>query len=102
MLKKYLDYIRNNPKRYWFKAKWFGWGWTPATWEGWLTTGVLILAIILLSRRANGSESFLELMYEYLIPIALLTALFIIIARMRGEKPRWRWGDRSRRKKKQK
>ncbi len=22
--------------KYWFKAKNYGWGWYPATWQGWL------------------------------------------------------------------
>ncbi len=24
----------------WFKAKKFGWGWTPCSWEGWTVTGL--------------------------------------------------------------
>jgi hypothetical protein len=31
MFKRQLDYLRNNPQRYWFKRKLYGWGWTPAT-----------------------------------------------------------------------
>ncbi len=27
MIKKYLNYIKDNPEHYWFKAKIYGWGW---------------------------------------------------------------------------
>ena len=33
MFKNYLDYIRDNPKGYWFKRKPFGYGWTPVKWQ---------------------------------------------------------------------
>jgi len=36
MLKKYIAYLKDNPKRYWFKAKMYGWGWTPVKWQDWL------------------------------------------------------------------
>ena len=32
-------------KRGWFGPKAFGWGASPATWEGWLTTAVFVLAM---------------------------------------------------------
>jgi len=31
----YIEYVRDNPRRYWFKRKLFGWGWTPVTRQGW-------------------------------------------------------------------
>ena len=30
----FKEYIRNNPKGYWFKRKLYGWGWFPVKWEG--------------------------------------------------------------------
>lgn len=33
-------------KRGWFGPKAFGWGVSPASWEGWLATAVMILAMI--------------------------------------------------------
>jgi len=32
-------------KRYWFRKKKFGWGWAPATSEGWIATLVFISII---------------------------------------------------------
>jgi len=30
----------------WFKAKRYGWGWTPACWQGWLVLGVYFAVLI--------------------------------------------------------
>ena len=32
-------------KRGWFGPKTFGWGASPASWEGWTATGLLVLAM---------------------------------------------------------
>jgi hypothetical protein len=96
MLKKYVDYFRNNPNHYWFKRKIWGWGWVPVTWQGWLTTFVYISLVLLLvlSREEpipgnpDSGSNFLVLG----LPIILLTALFIFIAYKKGEKPKWQWG----------
>ncbi len=32
--------------RPWFRPKRFGFGWTPATWEGWLVTLLLVAIIV--------------------------------------------------------
>lgn len=31
--------MKQKDSRLWFKAKRFGWGWVPVTWEGWALTG---------------------------------------------------------------
>lgn len=33
-------------KRVWFGPKRFGWGASPASWEGWAVTGVFIVALL--------------------------------------------------------
>jgi len=33
-------------KRYWFRKKRFGWGWTPATGEGWIATFAFAAIIV--------------------------------------------------------
>src|SRR3989344_3809139 len=35
-LLNYTEYLRVNPKGYWFKRKLYGWGWVPVRWQGWL------------------------------------------------------------------
>ena len=47
MLQKYLSYMRDNPEGYWFKAKLYGWGWTPVTWQGFsVTLGYIALVFL--------------------------------------------------------
>src|SRR5262245_12007807 len=36
-LSRYIRYLKDNPEQYWFKRRTYGWGWVPATWQGWLT-----------------------------------------------------------------
>ena len=96
MFKRIIENYRNNPHQYWFKRKTFGWGWVPASWQGWLVTGVygaLLFAIIRMQEKAvagnpDSGSNFLV----FALPIILLTALLIYIAYKKGEKPKWQWG----------
>lgn len=96
MFKEYLTYIKDNPQQYWFKAKLYGWGWTPATWQGWLVISVYAALIVIMSLLREDSipgnpdsgSNFLV----FALPIILLTALLIFICYKKGEKPRWQWG----------
>lgn len=83
---------KDNPNNLWFKAKWFGWGWTPVTWQGWLVTLVYLALIILLSSTVDESSSTNEVLFMLVLPVTLLTITFIRIAYKKGEKPRWSWG----------
>jgi len=40
--------------RPWFGPKRFGYGYRPQTWPGWLVTGVLVLAVVLVSTLPRG------------------------------------------------
>jgi hypothetical protein len=76
--------------RYWFPAKRYGWGWgLPCTWQGWL---VLAAFLVLVAAGAivfppTTSHGF------YYVYIALLVALLLGVCWLKGEPPRWRWGD---------
>jgi hypothetical protein len=79
----------------WFKAKRYGWGWTPASTEGWVVTGLYIFFLIAwffgqdpLDRSAGG------VINDYLPRFIFLTGLFLLIAYKKGEKPTWNWGNR--------
>lgn len=81
--------MTSEPKRHWFPAKRYGWGWgPPSTWQGWLVVmlwiAVLIPATIWLAARN------LALYYVFL---ALMTVVLLAIVYAKGEPPRWRWGD---------
>lgn len=92
MFERYIEYIKDNPKGYWFKAKVFGWGWTPVTWQGWVVTLVYIALIFLFSLTINEFSVDREVLFTFVLPVFLLTIIFIFIAYKKGEKPSWRWG----------
>jgi uncharacterized membrane protein YhaH (DUF805 family) len=71
---------------YWFKRKLYGWGWVPATWQGWLVILVWLLLF---------TFSIQTLDHEWLKNIfvtTILTVGLIYICYKKGEKPRWQWG----------
>lgn len=72
-------------KKVWFKAKRFGYGWYPATWQG----KVIVLAYIILLILAliTFPDNALIL---FIICAVLTTALFLI-SKHTGEPARWRW-----------
>lgn len=95
MLKEYISYLKNNPEHYWFKRKLYGWGWTPATKEGWLviiTYAVLIVALALI---IDNNSSIREIVYIFMLPVFLLTLSVIGICYKKGERPRWQWGGKN-------
>ena len=81
--------------KYWFKPKCFGWGFCPTSWEGWVTTLVL-LGVLLLSAYVNGfsnseinSKEGLNFLFDLFIIIGVFTALFR--DKVEGGL-RWNWG----------
>jgi len=77
---------------YWFKRKIYGWGWTPVTWQGWVTTIIYLALIILFSLTVDKTSPAREVMFTFILPVILLTVAFIRIAFKKGEKPKWQWG----------
>lgn len=76
--------------RYWFPAKRFGWGWgLPATWEGWAVLvgffALVIVGIFLVPPQRS--------MVAFAAYIIALTVILTAICWLKGEPPRWRWGD---------
>lgn len=79
----------------WFKAKKYGWGWYPASWEGWLVT---ILYVLFILYRANEVSLMFDtessFIFRYTFEIIFTTIPLIVICYLKGEKPEWRWGDK--------
>jgi hypothetical protein len=93
MIKKYIAYLKDNPKHYWFKRKVFGWGWVPVTWEGFATIFVYVLLLVFVSIRLDKvADSPSNVTYQVVIPFVILTAILIKITYWKGEKPKWQWG----------
>ncbi|KND50263.1 MAG: hypothetical protein AB198_01580 [Parcubacteria bacterium C7867-003] len=79
-------------KKLWFKAKRFGYGWYPCSWEGW---AVILLYLIVVIVHTINVEKFVksgaDLILNFLIPLIINTIFLIIISHARGEKASWRW-----------
>lgn len=86
MFKAYIQYIKDNPKGYWFKAKWFGWGWTPATWQGWVVVGLFVLFLIWNSTLLPDKG------VEYFGQLGIALLILLLICYKKGERPHWSWG----------
>jgi hypothetical protein len=87
--------VSTTMSQYWFKPKRYGYGATPATWEGWLATFVAaavvagsVIAMNLLVDRSNAIAWLIWAAF-----VALATFWFVKFTRRRtaGEW-RWRWG----------
>lgn len=74
----------------WFKRKTHGWGWTPATWQGWAILGVWTGAFIsIMTRVGSGPLTF----GGFFAPLIGITLVLLITTYLTGEKPRWQWGE---------
>ncbi|MAJ97066.1 MAG: hypothetical protein CMI56_00435 [Parcubacteria group bacterium] len=90
--KEYIEYLKDNPEGYWFKRKAFGWGWVPATWQGFATIAVFSAAVLLFALTLDKNSSGREVVFTFLLPFIFLTIIFFRIAYLKGEKPKWQWG----------
>lgn len=92
MLKEYRAYLKDNPQGYWFKAKLYGWGWTPVRWQGWLVILVYVVAVAGFGLTIDETSPPREIVFTFLLPTSLLTIALLRICYKTGEKPRWQWG----------
>lgn len=82
-----------NKNKLWFKAKMYGWGWQPTSWEGWAVLALYITAIWINARNIDFyAHSASDTLINGVIPLVINTIYLLIICYCRGEKPRWRWG----------
>ena len=88
MLKKYIAYLKDNPRGYWFKAKLCGWGWMPVKWQGWLVVAFCV-AIVVAGVRIGEVD---DAPGAALMGVLLATGLLFTFGYWKGEKPGWRWG----------
>ena len=83
--------------RLWFKARSYGWGWTPVTTEGWLVMLAFLVAIggvtaIFLYQLRHGADPGRAALF-FMLGIAILSGALVAVAWLTGERPRWRWGE---------
>lgn len=93
------------PRKLWFRAKEYGWGWYPISWQGWAVTLVFILLYTLsgigfaawlgpVHTETPWSRNMILGVIEFVLWMAFLTALLIRICYRTGEAPSWRWGKK--------
>lgn len=83
-------------EKLWFKAKRYGWGWTPATKEGWALTVIYILLLVdIFADTEQYRDSVSDTISTFGYRFILVTILFITICYVKGEKPRWSWGNKA-------
>ncbi len=76
-------------KKYWFRAKRYGWGWgPPSSWQGWVVLVVYFGLLVLGALRFRPGRD----PYYFLAFAGFLTVLLFAICWLKGEPPKWRWG----------
>jgi drug/metabolite transporter (DMT)-like permease len=85
-------------RKFWFPAKRYGWGWgPPVAWQGWAVLGIffgLVVAGVWWFPPQTSAPAYVA--YVFALSVALTLVCWIT-----GEKPRWRWGDRDERARKE-
>ncbi len=80
---------------YWFKAKKYGWGWMPATWQGWVVLSLFVALVVINFFRIDAhSHSASDTLINFIPETVLLTLLLIVICYKTGEKPKWSRRDK--------
>jgi hypothetical protein len=94
-------------KKFWFKSKTYGYGWYPASWQGWVVLIVYLLALLgayflflhgPITHPGNKQEIPAGV-WEFFACEIVLTIVLICIAYKTGEKAGWRWGKKDKDKK---
>ena len=75
-------------KDIWFRRKLYGWGWTPCTWQGWVTILVWLAVYILGLTQAEKNTTM-----SVIVMVASI-AILLVICYIKGESPKWQWGKR--------
>ena len=91
MFEKLKEYIKDNPKGYWFKRRIYGWGWIPVKWQGWIVIAIFLLLIIWACLGVNDNSTNGEVTW-FFVKIFLIVAGLIFVCFKTGEKPGWQWG----------
>ena len=98
-----MSEAKRKEKKRWFKAREFGWGWRPVTWQGWAITILYTLAftltiltfivwIVAALEADSGFRNVILGLFEFVAWMAFLTYTLMQICYLTGEKPGWRWG----------
>jgi hypothetical protein len=94
LIQDHIEYLKDNPKGYWFKRKLYGYGWTPAKPAGWITLFVFLTFIFAVVVYAEMSGIATEKTVELATTIIGAFVLFLVVVWRTGEPPKWQWGQK--------
>lgn len=81
--------MQSDKKEIWFPAKKYGWGWgIPCAWQGWVVYAVWFAVYLGGSMFVIRHSVGLFVVYSIVLSVALISVVAI-----KGEKPRWHWGE---------
>lgn len=93
LFNRYVSYLKNNPKGYWFRRKVWGWGWVPATWQGWAAIAVFCLALLFIVLPfSRNSQPIHADVWAFLGKVLLAVIVLLFVTYSTGEPPKWQWG----------
>ncbi len=90
MIKESIEYLQNNPKCYWFKAKIYGFGYDPATKEGFILTFLYIFLVVSSVIGIGNTREVKGTVEMRVAFILIITSILILICIKKVEKPAWR------------
>ena len=67
---------------YWFARKTIGWGWKPASWQGWLVTAIYVAIVFVLGREFPPAAY----RVDFFGGIIAATALLLTVTVFKGER----------------
>lgn len=79
-------------KKLWFKAKMYGWGWQPVSWQGWAIMALYFFAVLKSTWGLKSQGSFGADLNILAARVLIPTVCILIICYIKGERPHWRWG----------
>jgi hypothetical protein len=89
-----MENLQETTPKVWFRAKRYGYGWYPASFEGWVVMLVWFMInvkyfITTDTLSHSGSDTLIGFAPTFIIT----TIILLIICYKKGEKLGWRWGE---------
>ena len=82
-------------KKLWFKRKKYGYGWVPASIEGYFVLFVYLVLIISTTYITDAkSNSISDTLFRAAFNFLFFTLGLVFICYKKGEKPKWTWGNK--------